>query len=239
MLFSCVRRVLGLKRMVCCQFGGYDDATMSEFVRARRPEQKQQRREAILEAARRLAVDNGVNHVSLGGVAAEVGLAKSNVVRYFGTREEIYLELAAEGWREWGAAVLGRLDAGDDAVAALAETLAERPLFCDLLSHDSTSLEHNASHDAALAYKRTMVAVIGETGAAVARVLELTESEGFELVIAAIGFAGMLYPADNPPPVLAEVYEQHPELAAARPPFLPTMRRMLAALAAGLPSLRS
>jgi AcrR family transcriptional regulator len=73
---------------------------MSEFARARRPEQKQQRREAILEAARRLAVEHGVNHVSLGGVAAEVGLAKSNVVRYFGTREEIYLELAAEGWRE-------------------------------------------------------------------------------------------------------------------------------------------
>ncbi|HEX2171460.1 MAG TPA: helix-turn-helix domain-containing protein, partial [Dehalococcoidia bacterium] len=67
---------------------------MSGFLRARRPEQKQQRREAILEVARQLAVESGVDNVSLGNVAAAVGLTKSNVVRYFGTREEIYLELA-------------------------------------------------------------------------------------------------------------------------------------------------
>ncbi|MFG3343417.1 TetR family transcriptional regulator [Glycomyces sp. NPDC048151] len=212
---------------------------MTEFVRARRPEQKQQRREAILDAARTLAAESGVGRVSLGNVATAVGLAKSNIARYFATREEIYLELAAEGWNEWREAVLHRLAAGDDAVDALVETLAARPLFCDLLSHDSTSLEHNASHAAALAYKRTMVAVIGELGSAVSGALSLHESEGAELVIAAIGFAALLYPANHPPPVLTEVYDQHPELAAARPPFEPTMRRMLAAIAAGLPSLRT
>jgi AcrR family transcriptional regulator len=51
------------------------------FVRARRPEQKRQRREAILAAARELAIEAGVRNVSLGGVAAAVGLAKSNIVR--------------------------------------------------------------------------------------------------------------------------------------------------------------
>ncbi|MEV1248540.1 helix-turn-helix domain-containing protein, partial [Nonomuraea sp. NPDC049750] len=49
---------------------------------------------AILAAARELALRSGVRTVSLCAVAAAVGLAKSNVVRYFGTREEIYLELA-------------------------------------------------------------------------------------------------------------------------------------------------
>src|SRR3954471_21384858 len=113
----------------------YPGGTMKQaFVRARRPEHKRQRREAILAAARDLAAESGLRNVSLGGVAAAVGLAKSNVVRYFGTREEIYLELAAESWTEWGAAVAERLrDAAgpDDVVAALTETLAERPLFCD------------------------------------------------------------------------------------------------------------
>ncbi|MEJ3742772.1 TetR family transcriptional regulator [Actinomycetes bacterium KLBMP 9797] len=214
-------------------------STMSEFVRARRPEHKQQRRDAILTVARQLAVDSGVANVSLGGVAAAVGLAKSNVVRYFGTREEIYLELAAEGWRDWRDGVLRRLDAGDDVVDALAETLEARPLFCDLLSHASTSLEHNVSVAAARDYKHVMVDVISDLGSAVAKAHPtLTDREGFELVTAAAGLVGVLYPADNPPPTLAEVYAQQPDLAAARPPFLPTMKRLLAAIAAGLPTLR-
>lgn len=212
---------------------------MSEFIRARRPEQKQQRRDAILTAARQLAVDSGVANVSLGGVAAAVGLAKSNVVRYFGTREEIYLELAGECWRDWRDEVLRRLDAGGDVVDTLAETLDARPLFCDLLSHASTSLEHNVSVAAARDYKETMVAVIDEVGTAAAKAHpSLTDNEGVELVTAAAGLVGVLYPADNPPPTIAEVYAQEPHLAAARPPFLGTMKRLLAAVAAGLPTLR-
>jgi AcrR family transcriptional regulator len=212
---------------------------MSEFVRARRPEHKQQRRDAILTAARQLALDSGVDNVSLGGVAAAVGLAKSNVVRYFGTREEIYLELAAECWHDWREAVLRRLAAGDGIVDILAETLQERPLFCDLLSHAATSLEHNVSVPAARDYKRVMVDVIGELGTAVAKAHPpLSEGEGYELVTAAAGLVTAIYPAANPPATLAEVYTDNPDLAAACPRFLPTMKRLLAAIAAGLPTLR-
>jgi AcrR family transcriptional regulator len=213
---------------------------MSDFVRARRPEHKQQRREAILVAARTLAVDSGVGNVSLGNVATAVGLAKSNVVRYFGTREEIYLELAAGGWRDWRDDVLRRLAAGDDVVDALAETLDQRPLFCDLLSNAATSLEQNVSVAAARDYKQVMVAVIGELGTAVAAAdRRLTATEGAELVTAAVGLVNALYPAANPPPTLAEAYARNPDLAAAYPRFLPTMRRLLAAIAAGLPHLRT
>lgn len=213
---------------------------MSEFMRARRPEHKQQRRAAILGAARQLAIECGVNNVSLGGVAAAVGLAKSNVVRYFGTREEIYLELAAECWRDWRDEVRRRLGAGDDVVDTLAETLEARPLFCDLLSHSATSLEHNVSVPAARDYKSVMVQVMGELGAAVARVHpSLTDSEGRQLVAAAAGLVSAIYPAANPPATLVEVYAESPELAASCPRFLPTMKRLLAAIAAGLPTLRS
>src|ERR687890_1121140 len=121
--------------------------TRSAFVRARRPEQKHQRREAILAAARDLAVDSGVRNVSLGAVADAVGLAKSNISRYFGTREEIYLELLAEEWQDYAAAVTAGLANARDAQAAIgvvAETIVERTLFCDLLSHLPTSLELNA-----------------------------------------------------------------------------------------------
>ncbi|GAA1264944.1 TetR family transcriptional regulator [Planotetraspora silvatica] len=212
------------------------------FVRARRPEHKQQRREAILDAARDLAERSGVRNVSLGGVAAAVSLAKSNVVRYFGTREEIYLELAAEAWQEWRSTVSERLrtSAGpDDILAALTETLADRPLFCDLLSHMSTNLEHNVSVPAARAFKRVVLGVIAELGAQVARAHpDLTEPEGVELIGVATALAGTLYPVSNPSATLVELYAQDPDLAAACPPFLPTLRRCLAAFAAGVPTLR-
>jgi AcrR family transcriptional regulator len=212
------------------------------FVRARRPEHKRQRREAILAAARDLAIESGVRNVSLGGVAAAVGLAKSNLVRYFGTREEIYLELAAESWTEWGDAVAERLrDAHgpDEVVAALTETLAERRLFCDLLSHTATTLEHNVSVPAARAFKRIMLDVLAALSRDVVRAHGgLTEREGFELVAGAAALAGTFYPAANPPPTLVELYAQDPEIAAACPPFLSTLTRAVAALAAGLPTLR-
>ncbi len=220
--------------------------TRSAFLRARRPEHKEQRRQAILDAARELAAASGVRTVSLGAVAEAVGLAKSNIVRYFGTREEIYLQLAAEEWRAWAAAVAERLPEATDpealdpeaVVTALAETLAARPLFCDLLGNTSTSLEHNVSVPAAHAFKRTVVGTVAELGARIAPAAGLTPAEGLELAAAAAGLAGVLYPAANPSPVLVQVYAQDAELAASCPPFVPTLVRGLRAMAAGLPTLR-
>ncbi|GAA5039081.1 TetR/AcrR family transcriptional regulator [Actinopolymorpha pittospori] len=215
--------------------------TRSAFLRARRPEHKQQRREAILTAARDLARASGVRNVSLGAVAEAAGLAKSNIARYFGTREEIYLELLTEEWGHWAQAVSDRLrDATGtvEAITALAETLADRPLFCDLLSHVSTSLEHNVSVPAARTFKHAMHDNLTAMGAEVARATELTERESSELVAMAGGLAGMLYRAANPPPVLAQLYAEDPELADSRPTLLPTLVRTLSALAAGLPTLR-
>ncbi|AQZ68440.1 Transcriptional regulator, TetR family [[Actinomadura] parvosata subsp. kistnae] len=215
--------------------------TRSAFLRARRPEHKQQRREAILAAARELARTSGVRNVSLGAVAEAVGLAKSNIVRYFGTREEIYLELLVDEWHQWGEAVAERLrtvGSTAEAMTVLAETIADRPLFCDLLGHASTSLEHNVSVPAARTFKHAVLDQVGAMGAELARATDLTEREGAELVGAASGLAGMLYPASNPPPALAQVYAEDPELAATCPVLLPTLLRALSALAAGLPTLR-
>jgi AcrR family transcriptional regulator len=215
--------------------------TRPTFLRARRPEHKQQRREAILAAARELARASGVRNVSLGAVAEVVGLAKSNIIRYFGTREEIYLELLTEEWRQWAEVASPRLhDAGDtaEAMAALAETIVDRQLFCDLLSHASTSLEQNVSVPAARTFKHAVHDLLTQMGTEVARATELTEREGRELVAAASGLAGMLYPAANPPSALAQVYAEDPQLAASRPALPTALIRTLSAMAAGLPTLR-
>ncbi|TMR13291.1 TetR/AcrR family transcriptional regulator [Nonomuraea turkmeniaca] len=180
--------------------GDSGNAAEPAFERARRPEHKQHRRAAILAVARELATESGVREVSLRKVAAEVGLAKSNVVRYFSTREEIFLELIVEGWRDWADDVLARLRAGDDAIDALSEPLAARPLFCDLLSQLGAALEHNLSVPAALNFKLAILDITSELGTAIIQARpDLTQDEAEELVARATGCAGMYYTAAGLP----------------------------------------
>jgi AcrR family transcriptional regulator len=61
------------------------------FQRARQPAQIEERKEAILHTALILFQKNGLENVSLTDIAREVGLAKSNIYRYFESREHIYL----------------------------------------------------------------------------------------------------------------------------------------------------
>jgi AcrR family transcriptional regulator len=61
------------------------------FQRARRPAQIEERKEAILLTALLLFQKKGLENVSLTDIAREAGLAKSNIYRYFESREHIYL----------------------------------------------------------------------------------------------------------------------------------------------------
>ena len=86
------------------------EVSAGTYQRARRPEQKLERRDAILGAARELALRDGVRTVSLADIAARVGIHKSALLRYFETREQIFLELTAQAWREWVTALHAELD---------------------------------------------------------------------------------------------------------------------------------
>jgi AcrR family transcriptional regulator len=195
------------------------------FVRARRPEHKQQRREAILEAARDLALRRGVRTITLGDLAEAVGLAKSNVVRYFGTREEIFVELCSDEGLVLRDVLLPRLaDVTEETLpAVLAGTLMEHELFCELVSQLTTHLEHNVSYAAAERLKVSSTIVIDELAQALAALLITATSQ--------IG-AG-LWSASRPSEVVLEVYAAHPEIVPSGS-VQATLERLVAALAAGL-----
>jgi AcrR family transcriptional regulator len=209
------------------------------FQRARRPEQKDRRRETILAAAGELAAGAGVARVSLGDIATAVGLAKSNVLRYFGTREEIYLQLTMREGAEWADAVVAALReaSGFAAVAAaLAGAYADRPLYCDLTTHAETMLEQNVSVEALGVYKRWAIDLYTTLGRHIATAAPpLTGRDGAALIMAASTFVAKLFPLTRPSAALRELYDREPQIAGAFPPFRPTLQRMIAATAAGLP----
>src|ERR1700747_413798 len=100
-------------------------------------------RAAILDAARATLGEKSVTDISLRELSDRVGLAKSNVLRYFDSREAIFLEVMDSECQSW----LIRLDqslgkprprkprhANEIRVATtIAGTLAEEPPLCELL----------------------------------------------------------------------------------------------------------
>lgn len=211
-----------------------------DFQRARRPEQKRQREAAILEAARRLAVRDGVRNISLGDIAADVGMHKTALLRYFGTREEIYLNIATEAWQEWAhalAADLGELAPGDirGIAAAFATSLKERPLLCDLFTHAPLNLERNVSLTAVITFKLAALTGVKLLTIAVRKLLpELTEDDGNELLVGVTTLAAGLWQLSHPPPNVAKLYVDHPAMADTSIEFVSAVSRLTETLTLGL-----
>ncbi|WP_344867850.1 TetR/AcrR family transcriptional regulator [Amycolatopsis ultiminotia] len=204
--------------------------------RARSAAAKQQRERAIVEAARELGTERSVREVTLTDIAAAVGMHKSAMLRYFETREQIFLTLTAEGWHEWATAIAAEL--GEPAeprqiAGVLARTLVARPLFCDLLAQAPLNLERNVSLDTAFEFK---TAVLGEVAGIAARLRTaagIDEQAASDVIATATGMAGALWQMAAPGTKLRELYEQHPELAHAVVAVEPRLTSILTALLTG------
>ena len=214
--------------------------TAESFQRARRPEQKMRRQAAILRAARELALRDGVRKVSLADIAARVGVHKSALLRYFETREQIFLELTAEAWRDWAGAIHAGLDTAAVGSAGLvadvmARSFGDRPLLCDLVAHTPLNLERNVSPEAVRRYKMTSLGTMNEAASLVQQVLpDLTLAECTEFVATLASLAGAVWQMANPAPALAELYASDPVLAQACVDLTPQLRRAAQVLLAGL-----
>ena len=81
--------------------------------------------------------------ISLNELSRRVGLAKSNVLRYFESREAILLELFIKAWNEWLSALPALFatsvsptsqatvrQRGDQIAHLIAQSLVTRAVFC-------------------------------------------------------------------------------------------------------------
>ncbi|MCF3128849.1 TetR/AcrR family transcriptional regulator [Streptomyces olivochromogenes] len=211
----------------------------SVFQRARSAEAKQAREEAILDAARTLGRQCGVRDVTLTDIAAVVGMHKSALLRYFETKEQIFLELTAEGWRQWSADLRGDLERREHATPAevaevIAGTLAARPMFCDLLAQAPLNLERNVSAESVRSFKLVTLHEIELIGGELHRLLGLTELQTVDTIATATSLAGALWQMATPGPRLRELYTSDPRLSHAVVEVEPRLIRVLAAFLTGL-----
>lgn len=192
------------------------------FQRARKPEEQQLRRAAILAAAAELFDAEGPQGAGLSAIAAKAGFTKSNVYRYFESREEVLLSLllaAFEGLTAEIEAGARRVALGN--IAALSQLAADgfaaRPRLGQLLSILSTVIEQNVSEATILSLKHDMAAMLQRIAVAVH-----TRLPGTSLLdcLWAVGIVGALvagmWPSAHPSAFVGEVMARS-ELAALKP----------------------
>ncbi|GAA0257646.1 TetR/AcrR family transcriptional regulator [Cryptosporangium japonicum] len=209
--------------------------------RARSVEAKQQREQAILDAARRLGLERGIRQITLTDIANAVGMHKSALLRYFETREQIYLLLTAEGWREWGPDLRARLalltpgEASPELVAGeIAESLVSRPMFCDLLAQAPLNLERNVSLESVREFKLVTLEQVEALVAEFRRLRPgLSEEQGVDLIATATSLAGALWQMATPGPEIEALYRGDPRLGHAIVEVGPRLTRVLTALLRG------
>ncbi|TDO68351.1 TetR family transcriptional regulator [Kribbella sp. VKM Ac-2571] len=213
------------------------------FQRARRPEQRAERRRAILATAAAMLAEMPVADLSLNELSRRVGLAKSNVLNYFDSREAVLLELSSSELSAWVqdlATVLSDQapastdERADRLVTTIVGTLAKRPVLCDLISTQAAVLERNITTETALTFKRAaMVAYEQMIGVVVGVLPELGPEGAGRFIAAASLLAGAIWTHSHPVPAILAAYETDPALSAIRMEFEPALTDALRALLYG------
>ncbi|KUN18805.1 TetR family transcriptional regulator [Streptomyces antibioticus] len=215
------------------------DDQATGFQRARSAEQREIRKQAILDAATQLLTEMPVSEISLRELSRRVGLSKTNVVRYFETREAVFFELLNRSLAQWIEDLTAELAEAEDTSSAavtdtLARSLAHHPLLCDLFSALGPELERNISAESARAFKLAHVRLLGALADLLRQhITGLTPDMARELVSLTVVCTAGLWPFAHPSEAVTEA-QRHPELAATKVDFAAMLGRTLHLLATGL-----
>lgn len=199
--------------------------TPDPFQRARRPEQKEERRQHLLDTAK-TALRGGmeVSELGLNELARQAQMTKSNVYRYFENREELLLALLEEESDQWRADLGARLAAApqltlEQIARDFASSCASRPLMCRLFSILPSIIERNVSPERLTEFKRNSVTLLGDVAEQLHRLAPALPLTAYlEFLRLAIALMIGLWPLASPAVALCGVLEL-PELQPLRYDF--------------------
>jgi AcrR family transcriptional regulator len=215
-----------------------DNLEVPAFQRARRPEQRELRRQEILDAAETLLTEMPVEEISLRELGRRLGVSKTHVVRYFESREGVFLELLNRLRLSWLDNLANEWPASpcepDCVMQAWADSLAARPTLCQLWSLLPSVLERNVSASTVRSYKlsdlehRTILARLVKD-----RIPGLSEDSALTLTRYAVVSLVGLWPFTAPTQAVVEATSD-PRLASSRIDFATMYGEILQTTLAGL-----
>ncbi len=213
------------------------------FQRARTDEQRNERRRQILDAAAAMLTEMPVAGLTLTALSKRVCLAKANVLRYFESREAVLLELLEAEIADWIAGLQREEPScggsAGERVTWLAElitsSLSSRPVLCELISAQSTVLEHNISTETAIRHKRAARGYLETVVRFTTRQLPELGDEGAATLMETVLLTTIAaWPASRPPQAVRDAYAADPSLAITCIDFADVVRRTVEVTASGL-----
>ncbi len=181
--------------------------------RARQEEDKELKRQSILDAAEALLNLGKYTLPSASEIASEAGMAKGTLYLYFRTKEEIYLALLAEGFANWLETIKDELMAADPSIEA---TLGSYSLFCAknpktifLASLSPAILELNISEEMAYLFKKKLADEIREIGELMTKAFPgLSLEHARKLFINSYALTIGLWQHTHPAPIIEKVFKR-------------------------------
>lgn len=188
--------------------------------RARKDEEKLQRRQDILDVAWQLFQETSYQAITMSEVAQRSGLAKGTVYLYFKTKEELFLGVQEQQFEAWFNEIDERLDELSDpdnrleqVARVLCKSLEKRANLTRLLTILHSILEQNIDFDSALRLKRMLLVRISGTGARLEQHLPfLQPGEGGKVLLRIYALIIGLHEQADPSPVARQAMEHDPAL---------------------------
>lgn len=155
------------------------------FQRARTADQKEVRRQAILDAARARLAEVGFERFSMGPLAKASGVARATLYLYFPTREALLYTLHLEALHAWKQALFDRTTPGMGVEAYLAayfDAAQATPLVLETLPRVPSVLECNLPPELLIDGKRQNRAIAIAVAEHLSATLGLTEPTAYGLL---------------------------------------------------------
>ena len=218
--------------------------TPRPYLRARSPEQKEERRRHLLDTAKALLHEiPDVHDLGINELARRAEMTKSNVYRYFESSEAVLLDVLVEEFIQWRVELRKALSRGgkrsgtiEHIARAFSATVAARPLLCRLTSIFPSILEHNVSAERIVQFKHGLLAVRKATAFDFHDCVPTVSAAMFERFIHfALPLLIGLWPMGNPGEIAAAV-SARTDLAALRYQFQRDLEEGMLMLLRGLRS---
>jgi AcrR family transcriptional regulator len=168
------------------------------WERARSEEQIEYRVNEILEATAKLYEAHRFEEITFVMIAKEAGFTRSNLYRYFKTKEDIFLKLLAHDIRIWGQDIQKNFNKEvsslPDFAKAWANTFLTHKRMLDIYTILYTLLEKNATLEALVDFKKSLIEDIGLSVATLSKALSTDPDTAMEFLYASMSIITGIYP---------------------------------------------
>ena len=168
------------------------------WERARSEEQVEYRVNEILEATAKLYEENRFEEITFVMIAKQAGFTRSNLYRYFKTKEDIFLKLLSNDISVWVEEIQENFGEREmplsDFTDLWVSTLLKHERMLEIYTILNTLLEKHATLDALVDFKRSLMANIDLSLGVLVKVLPTDHHRATEFLNASIALATGMYP---------------------------------------------